>query len=479
MPNRKIHAPSGAPTTMIKRHLRAKSLVSFTAVVSVILPGPLDFGLLDVRTLAQSRQVPAPPQKEPVLIRGATVHPVSTAAIDNGFVIFDNGVITAVGQGDPPSSLIPPGAVKLDAEGMHIYPGLVAASTILGLTEVGDIEQTHDYTELGRIKPEVRAATAINPDSDLIPVARSNGILTALVFPRGGLVPGRCSSVRLDGWTWEAMAAPPFDADAGLVINWPRTEPITAPWMDRSEEQQRKEIKDDLDAVEKVFDQAVAYIKARDADSTVAPDLRYEAMRPALQGEPRKPVFVSASSVGQIESAVAWAQRRNLKIVIVGGDQADKAAPLLTKHNIPVIIGGIHRLPSRRHDHYDRPFTLPARLHELGVRFCIASGADAAHERNLNHMAGAAAAFGLPKDQAIKAVTLWAAQIIGIGDKYGSIETGKSATLILTTGDPLEITTDTLVAYIDGRRIDLGNRQKSLYDKYQEKYRQLGIQRRP
>jgi imidazolonepropionase-like amidohydrolase len=291
-----------------------------------------------------------------------------------------------------------------------------------------------------------------------------------LVFPRGGLISGRCSAMRMDGWTWEDMT---IDADAGLVVNWPRTEPINAWWMEQSEEQQRRSIREDLDAVEQFFDDAAAYVKARDADPTLTTDLRYEGMRAVLAKE--KPVFVSAALAGQIESAVGWAVRRGLNIVIVGGDQADRVSHLLKKHDIPVIIGGIHRMPSRAQDDFDQAYALPAKLHEAGVRFCIATGGEAAHERHLNHNAGTAAAYGLPKDEALKSLTLNAADIIGLGSTLGSLDNGKAATLIVTTGDPLEITTDTLMAYIDGRRIDLASRHTMLYHKYQEKYRQLGL----
>ena len=228
-----------------------------------------------------------------------------------------------------------------------------------------------------------------------------------------------------------------------------------------------------INFIEDLFDDALAYAYSRDADAKLSKDLRYEAMRYVLKR--RKPVFVRASSIGQIESAVAWAVRRKLKIVIVGGQDADRTIPLLTKHNIPVIITGLHHLPSNRHDDYDRPFTLPAKLHEAGIKFAIASGTSPAHERNLNHNAATAVAYGLPRAEALRSITLNAAQIIGLGGTHGSIEVNKYATLIITDGDPLEITTDTLVAFIDGKRIDLGNRHKTLNDKYREKYRQLGI----
>lgn len=418
---------------------------------------------------AQSRQIPAPLQSGPIIIHSATIHTVSGETIeDNGYVLFENGMILHVGQGKLPTV---PGVELVDASGLHVYPGLISTDTYMGLTETSSINVTNDHTELGQVKPEVRAAVAVNPDSALIPVARANGILTAMVFPRGGLVSGRGSVIRLDGWTWEDMT---IDPEAGLLINWPRTEPARRSRLNTtSESDQLKQIEKNLKQIEDLFDDALAHAISRDADTTLAIDLRYEALRYVLKR--RKPVFVRAGSVGQIESAVAWAVRRKLRIVIVGGQNADKAIDLLKKHNIPVIITGLHHLPSNRHDNYDRLFTLPAKLYEAGILFAIASGTSPAHERNLNHNAATAVAYGLPRAEALRSITLNAAQIIGLGSTHGSIEVNKSATLIITDGDPLEITTDTLVAYIDGRRIDLGSRHKTLNEKYREKYRQLGI----
>jgi imidazolonepropionase-like amidohydrolase len=417
--------------------------------------------------VAQSRQVPAPPQERPVVILNATIHPVSGPVIERGHVAFRNGVIEAVGAGAIAAT---PAVEVVDATGLHVYPGLIAANSVLGLIETGSLPVTIDHTETGRFTPEVRAAVAVNPDSELIPVARANGILTAAVLPRGGSVSGRASVIRLDGWTWENMA---IDAEAALVVNWPRTEIISESWIERSEEQQRTEMAEDQRAIARVFEDAAAYLRARAADPAQPSDLRYEAMRSALAGE--KPVFITAASMGQIEAAVAWAIRTGLKPVIVGGQQADRCAALLKRHDVPVILGGTHGMPQRRYSPYDEAFTLPRRLHEAGIRFAIASGAEAAHERNLNHNAATAAAYGLPRDEALRAVTLSAAEILGLGATHGSLDPGKAATLIVTTGDPLEITTDTLIAFIDGRRIDLGNRQKALNEKYREKYRQLGL----
>jgi imidazolonepropionase-like amidohydrolase len=429
---------------------------------------------LTAGALGQSAQIPAPKQDRPVIVSNATIHPVDGEPIDAGYVVFDDGVIIDVGRGAPPQIA---DADVIDATGLHLYPGLIAAETMLGLTEIGSVDVTNDTRELGDFAPEARAAVAVNPDTDLIPVTRANGILLGLTFPQGGLISGRASIIRFDGWTWEDMAV---DAEAGLVLNWPRVGGGGFGGRGRGrgpapaeDDDAANRLRESIDRIDRFFDDAALYLKAREADPTLETDLRFEAMRATINGE--KPIFVRATTAAQIESAVAWSVKRDFRIVIVGGHGADEVAPLLAKHDIPVIVSGVHRLPNRRHEAYDGPFTLPRDLHAAGVRFAIATGGESAHERNLNHMAATAAAYGLPKDEALRAVTLSAAEILGVGDRYGSLSTGKSATFILTTGDPLEITTDTLAGFIDGRNIDLGSRHKRLYSKYLEKYRQLGL----
>lgn len=416
---------------------------------------------------AQSAQVPAPPQTRPVIIENATIHVSPTETIPSpGYIIFENGIITQFGEGEAPDL---EDAERFEAEGLHVYPGLISCDTQLGLTEVGAVDVTQDFRELGDFTPEVRAVLAVNPDSDLIPVTRANGIMVAATFPSGGLVSGRCAILRLDGWTWEQMAIEP---EAGLVLNWPRTDPINAPWMRSNPDDQRRRVGENLEKIDRFFDDASAYFEARGADPTLPADLRFEGMKAALSGE--QPVFIRANSASQIESSVAWAVSRGLRPVIVGGTEAHEAIPILKKHDVPVIVGGTHRLPSRAHDAYDAAYTLPAKLHEAGIRFAIASGEETAHERSLPYAAATAAAYGLPKEAALAAVTSSAAEVLGIADRYGSLNTGKSATLIVTTGDPLEISSDTVLAFIDGRTLDLGSRHKRLYEKYLEKYRQIG-----
>jgi len=224
-----------------------------------------------------------------------------------------------------------------------------------------------------------------------------------------------------------------------------------------------------LKKLEEAFQEAKSYWIAKKTGVKMKADLRWEAMIPVLEGN--VPVLVWADEIQQIEAAVAWAERENLKLILGGGNDSWRVTDLLKKKNIPVLVNGIHRTPSRRWEEYDLPFTLPLKLYQAGVRFCIASGGWTSNERNLPYHSAMAAAYGLPKEEALKAITLYPAQIFGVEDRVGSLEVGKDATLIVTTGDPLEIMTQVEMEFIEGRKVDLSSRHTMLYEKYQEKYR--------
>lgn len=417
--------------------------------------------------MAQDLGVKAPPQSRPIVIQGATVHTISGETIADGYVYFEGGVIRAVGKEPLPRIAGEPEII--DAKGKHVYPGLIAAYSQLGLTEIQSVRATIDSSETGGVTPEVRAAVAVNPDSTLLPVTRTNGVLIAGVFPTGGRIPGRASVMRMDGWTWEEMAV---KADAGLSISWPNVRPVSAPWMTQTDTEQTDEIRRSLSGIDDAFKTAMAYAAARDADPNLPIDLRWEAMRGVMPGAKQLPVFITAGDVDQITTAVTWALEKKLKPVIVGGRDAPLCADLLKRHEIPVIVLGTHATPRRADAPYDEAYTLPARLNAAGITFAITTSDDTAHTRNLPYNAAIAVAYGLDHDAGIKCLTLWAAQILGVGDTLGSIETGKAATLIVTNGDPLEVTTNTERAFIDGRAIDLSNKQTKLAEKYREKYKQ-------
>ncbi|TVQ61997.1 MAG: hypothetical protein EA378_05900 [Phycisphaerales bacterium] len=425
-------------------------------------------------------------QRMPVAIVNATVHTVSDGVLENAYIFFDNGRIVEVGVGD---RMFIGTTRVIDAEGGDVYPGLILPHTQLGLQEVSAVRATRDDAEVGPVTPEVRAITAINPDTTLIPVARTNGILLSCVFPRAalrdtveaptGLIPGQASVIRMDGWTNEDLMV---SGSAGLVVNWPRTRPVRAWWMETPEAEQIERMARARAVIEETFDAAEAYRAIRAGDASSPIDLALEAVVPCLPGGEggagegtQRPVFIHANDQDDITSAVAWAAGRGLKAVIVGGRDAPEVAQMLVEHGVAVIVDGLHRFPKRADSAYDEAFTVPARLEAAGVRWCFAGGEEPAHERSLPFNAGRAVAFGLSQEAALRSITLSAAEVLGIDETYGSIEPGKSATIILTTGNVLEATTTVTRAFIDGREIDLRNKQTELIEKYREKYRQLGI----
>lgn len=430
------------------------------AVVAALLPSA---------AAAQDLLPKSPPQRGPVWIVGATVHPVSGPPIRDAVLAFEDGIITEL-RPRPAGWRPPAGAEIIDGDGLSVYPGMIAATTQLGLFEVGAVRATLDFNEVGEATPEVRGAVSVNPDSALLPVTRLNGVLLAGVFPTGGRVPGRASVIRLDGWTWEDMTV---TDDAGLVLSWPRMTPVTGWWVGRSESEQRAEIAAELREIDRLFDAAHAYHAARDADPDHAVDVRLEAMRGVVTAQ--RPLLINADDASQISAALAWVEQRGYRAVLVGGTQAHLAAAIIRRLDVPVIIPGTHRFPDRNDRPHDDAFTLPARLRDAGIRFCIDASDREGNIRNLPYEAALAARYGLTPEEAVEAITLAPARILGVADRYGSLEAGKSATLIVTDGSPLEITTSVLAAFIDGRRVLLEDKQTALRDKYEEKYRQLGL----
>jgi imidazolonepropionase-like amidohydrolase len=407
--------------------------------------------------------VPGRPQKTPIALVGATVHPIQGPAITDAKIVFDAGKIVAVGT----NVEIPANAEVIAVDGQHVYPGMFESHSQLGLTEFGSIRASIDDSEVGNINPNAQAAVALNPDSSLLPVTRSNGVLLALSAPTGGLVSGQAAVIQLDGWTYEDLT---LDADAAMVVNWPGSSgrgrragrgpdaPPTTPI-------------DPLAEFKKLIEETRRYqtLRAQQPDQQPV-DLRLEAMVKVVARE--IPILAAADTLPQIESAVAFAVRENLRLIILGGYDAGECAELLKRHDIPVVITSTHRVPQNRSDAYDASYTLPSRLQAAGIRFCISSSgrSETWNSRNLPYHAATAVAFGLDQDQAIRSITLSPAEIFGVADRVGSLEVGKDATLIVTDGNPLEISTQTKLAFIQGRRVDLSNKQTRLRDKYLQKY---------
>jgi imidazolonepropionase-like amidohydrolase len=286
-------------------------------------------------------------------------------------------------------------------------------------------------------------------------------------------VAGQSALMMLDGWTYEDMT---LRAPVGLHVNWPAMAPVTPAELDETRRQQLEQRDKQLAALKKVVADARAYVRGKRAKALAGHDLRHEALALALEPDAQGnqlPVFIRADEWTQIEAAVAWTQQEGLKMVLVGGYDALRCEPLLKKHDIPVVVQGVHRLPLRKGDPYDEPFTLAERLREAGVKFCICDGGRfaASGTRNLPYHAGTAAAHGLPPDEALRAITLYPAQILRAADRVGSLEPGKDATLFVAGGDILETPTQVERVWVQGRAVDLSSRHTRLHEKYREKYR--------
>jgi len=436
-------------------------------------------GMLGLVDLAMgSDNVPAAPQKNPLVFKGATLHTVSGENIVNGILLVDKGRILALGS----QVNVPANAQVIDVSGKHIYPGMIAANTVMGLAEVQSVRATLDYAEAGAINPNARALVAVNPDSELITTARANGVLATLSVPNSpaGLINGTSALIQMDGWTWEDMAV---QAEVGLHINLPmlrfNPELFPAP-LDTRLDDIRKASAQRLKMLEDAFDAAIAYRDARAQNDGTQIDVRWEAMLPALAG--KRPVFMHAQDASQIRFALNFAQRYQLKLVIVGGADAPVLADVLKQRQVPVIVTGVHKLPLRRGAEYDANFTVAAKLAQAGVAFCIARAGtddDAPNERNLPYEAAVAATFGLDRNEALKAITLYPAQILGVADRLGSLEAGKLANFFVSNGDPLETASKVEQIYIQGRAVDASTKQTRLTEKYQQKYLQKNAAAQP
>jgi imidazolonepropionase-like amidohydrolase len=419
------------------------------------------------RTDPQMTNTPPPTY----FIRNARVVTVSGADIENGAVVISGGRITAVGA----DVTAPAGAQEIDARGLTVYPGMIDLGTQMGLNEVSSVGATIDTQELGDMNPNAAAVWAINPSSSHIAVTRVEGVTSVLSLPSGGTISGQAAFINLAGSTPREMAVAPL---AALVVNFPLIggggfaafqlaqqgiTPDAITQRDRRIEELRRLLRD-----------AEAYGRAQDAyakDPKSVPrpptDLKFAALVPYVRGE--RPVIFRAERERDIRAAVRFAEEMKLKAVIIGGSESGRAAQFLKEHNVPVILDSVLNLPLREDDPYDSLYENAAKLQAAGVRFCISTGDSGAHVRDLPFQAGMAAAYGLPKAEALKAVTIYPAQILGVADRVGSIEQGKLANLVVTDGDLLEARTHVRYLFIAGRQIPLVSRHTMLYDQFKDR----------
>ena len=401
-------------------------------------------------------------EAQAVAIRGGKIFTLNGPPIESGTVLIRDGIIAEVGA----SVSIPADAVVIDAVGLEVYPGLFDAVTRLGLTEVGQVTVTNDMLELGEFNPHLLGVTAVHPSSEHIPVARANGITHAVAMPnaRAGGIGGQGSLVHLDGWTVEEML---IESSVGFSMSWPnlRTREFdraTRTVRERSFREAKERYDEQVEELATWLEAAVQYANAVAAGSDVPRDLKLEALSRAAGGE--LPLLVSAGTERQIRDVIAFAEENDVQVVILGGREAWKVADDLAGNNIPVILGPTQTLPGDEIS-YDRMYAQPGLLYEAGVKFAL-STFNSSSSRTLPYEAGSAVSFGLPHEEALKAITINAAEILGVGDRLGTIEPGKIANIIVTNGDPLEITTQVRHLIINGRPTSLDNKHLRLYEKY-------------
>ena len=418
---------------------------------------------------AQEVIYPAKEFKGKTFITNGTIHVGNGAVIENGTVVISNGKITWVGAGagSPGSD-----ARVIDAKGKHIYPGLILANTDIGLKEIANgVRASNDYTELGEFNSNIRAITAYNTDSRVMAVLRSNGILLASVAPQGGSVSGSSTIVQLDAWNWEDAA---YQMDAGMHITLPsfisrgggRRFAGFPGFPGAGGADGGKSALEKVEEIKSFFRQAKAYIQ-EPVHSNV--NLKLEAMRPLI--EKKQKLFVHGDQIKQMLIAIDFAKEFGVDVVIVGGSESFQIADLLKANNISVILDQCLNLPATEDDDIDQPFKTPAALQKAGVLYCISDDDANTRYRNLSYNAGIAATFGLTKEEALSAITLNAAKILGVEGKTGSIEVGKDANIVVSEGDLLDMKSSTVTdALIQGRQISLDNKQKQLYERYKYKY---------
>lgn len=420
--------------------------------------------LSSVLLQAQENMHPSPEQPNPVIIKNATIHVGNGQVISQGYILFDKGKIKMVGAGIQDAG---PSTVIIDAQGQHVYPGIIAASTNLGLVEVSSLRASLDFTELGDVKPNIHSLVAYNTDSKVINTLRSNGVLLAHIVPAGGTIRGTSSVVQLDAWNWEDAA---YKTGNGIHFNMPVL--INRPNQFRRRGVEQVDlVKQGLEKIAEMrqfFREAKSYNKAVNRSAV---NLKFEAVRGLF--DRTQTFFVHCDLVKEMMMAIDLAREFGFKLVIVGGSDSWIIPDILKNNNVAVILSEPHSLPATDDDDVDQPYKTGALLQKAGVLFtiCQDNGSGYWQQRNLPFQAGTMAAYGLSKEEALAAVTLNAAKILGIDAITGSLEAGKDANIVISEGDLLDMKSSKVSrAFIQGRDINLDNKHSQLFKRYKYKY---------
>jgi imidazolonepropionase-like amidohydrolase len=427
------------------------------------------------KAFAQENMHPSPAQSATIIISGGTIHVGNGEIIENGSITIVKGKILSIGKAGEARDETAKMPQIIDATGKQIYPGIIASSTNLGLVEVSSTKSTQDFAELGDINPSIRSLVAYNTDSKVINTLRSNGVLLAHIVPQGGSISGSSSVVQLDAWNWEDAA---YNADNGIHMNMPSLINRTGGrggggggFRRQQNAEQTDEVKLGLEKIEglrKFFREAKAY---NEENNHAQVNLKFEAVKGLFNKS--KTLFVHCDLVREMMVAIDFAKEFGFKLCLVGAGESWMITEILKSNNVSLILSEPHSLPATDDDDVDQPYKTGAAMQKAGILFTICQDAGDGYwqQRNLPFEAGTMAAYGLTKEEALTAITLSAAKILGIEDKTGSLEAGKDANIVISDGDILDMKSSNVVhAFIQGREINLDNKHKQLFEKYKYKY---------
>lgn len=396
-------------------------------------------------------------------LTNAKLHTITNGVIERGTIILKDGIIAEIG----PSVSVPADAILIDCSGLEIYPGMIDGGTRLGLTEVGSDPRTQDYNEVGEVIPHMKALTAVNPNSVLIPVTRVSGVTTVLTVPGGGIFPGTAALINLHGYTPQQM----HTGFSAVVMNFP-SGGRRGWWDRRTDEEIEKAIKKSLEKLDDVWEKVKQYHKIdsaitagnKEVEKKYYPEM--EALLPVYRNQ--SPLLVEVNKAKDIKAAIKWVQERNINTIFTGVNEGWRVAEELAKANIPVIVGPVLSVPGKDYYRFSRSYDNPGLMKKAGVKVAIRT-MESENVRNLPYNAGFAAAYGMSHEDALKAITIVPAEIFNVADKLGSLEKGKQATLFVTDGDPFETSTDVKHVFIEGWKIPMESRHTKLYEEFLER----------
>jgi len=422
--------------------------------------------LLNVKLFAQVPE-PVNDQTKPVLIYNAFIHIGDGNTIKNGFVSFDNGKITDVSSEDLDlESGIYNTFLKINANGSHLYPGLILPNSKVGLEDISAVRATVDHTEVGELNSNIRSLIAFNTDSEVISTFRYNGILLSQVVPDGSFVTGNSSIMMMEGWNWEDAA---YKIDDGMHVKWPRKTYPPSRWSGQTSFRDNPNYKSSVDMINKFLIDSRSYFNLN-GDENKEVNLKLEAMVDVFNG--KKKIYLHVGSREQIIESVQMFQKHGINdLVLVGANDALYAIDFILENDLPVLLNNLHRVPSRNHEDVDLPYKLPYLLQKEGVLVGLTASGSLHSQRNLPFLAGTAAGYGLDKEEALKLITSNNAKILGIDNLTGTIMVGKDANIIISKGDILDMKSSVIeYAFITGRMVKLDGKQQILYDRFKRKY---------